>query len=442
MEKKSYDAERALLGVILMNSEKISDARAALSPDSFSLQQHALVFKNMCRADDNDLAIDPSTVAHGSGMTPDNLDECQYLGLEKNSDDYIKIIQAGHKSRLIGQVAVQISQLAKNEDSDIALEKAKDLLDQIQSKSEIITRTVTEVARSYLDTLEKRAELGDKIQGVPTGFENIDKRLNGIQPGNLVIVAARPSMGKSTYALNIIEHAGIKTKLPSLVFTMEMTDEQLVEKIIANQGTVALDLLQSGRVMSESPEKVSVGVQMTNKAPVYICERGGLTAQQVRSVCLATKRKYGLGLVMVDYIGLMEGHGFNKTDQIAKISLALKSLAKELKVPVIALSQLNRKCDDRPNKRPVMSDLRDSGAIEQDADIVQFLYRDDQYKQEGEEPDNVGEVITAKYRMGKTGTDYLTWEGRYSRYRNMTTGEQADYSRALEMKSNNQQGSY
>ena len=255
---------------------------------------------------------------------------------------------------------------------------------------------------------------------MPTGFADLDEKTSGLQPGDLVIIAGRPSMGKTALALNITEHVALNTKMPVAVFSMEMGASQLALRMIGSVGRLDQHKLRTGRLAAEDWEKLSAALGRLSEAPILIDETPALNAIEVRSRARRLAKTYGkLGLVVVDYLQLMQAstQGENRATEISEISRAMKSLAKELKVPVVALSQLNRSLEQRPNKRPVMSDLRESGAIEQDADVILFIYRDEVYNPDTQDK-GVAEIIIGKQRNGPIGTVRLTFLGEHTRFEN------------------------
>ena len=258
------------------------------------------------------------------------------------------------------------------------------------------------------------------MTGVPTGFADLDERTSGLQPGDLIIIAGRPSMGKTALALNITEHVALNAKMPVAVFSMEMGASQLALRMIGSVGRLDQHKLRTGRLAAEDWEKLSAALGRLSEAPILIDETPALNAIEVRSRARRLAKTYGkLGLVVVDYLQLMQAstQGENRATEISEISRAMKSLAKELKVPVVALSQLNRSLEQRPNKRPVMSDLRESGAIEQDADVILFIYRDEVYNPDSQDK-GVAEIIIGKQRNGPIGTVRLTFLGEHTRFEN------------------------
>jgi replicative DNA helicase len=263
-------------------------------------------------------------------------------------------------------------------------------------------------------------ERGDGLIGVSTGYEDLDQLTSGLQAGDLVIVAGRPSMGKTSFAMNIAEYAVIKQQQPVAIFSMEMPGEQLALRMLSSMGRINQQRLRTGRLQDEDWPRLTSAVELLANAPMFIDDTPALTPTELRSRARRLAREHkGLGLIVVDYLQLMQGSGGgeNRATEISEISRGLKALAKELKVPVMALSQLNRSLEQRPNKRPIMSDLRESGAIEQDADVIIFIYRDEVYNEETEHKGSA-EIIIGKQRNGPTGTVRLTFRGEFTRFEN------------------------
>ena len=265
----------------------------------------------------------------------------------------------------------------------------------------------------------------DGLTGLTTGFDNLDERTNGFQPADLVIIAGRPSMGKTTFAMNLCENALLGTDLPVLVFSLEMPKEAILMRMYSSVGRIPSGKLRSGKLDEEDWPKLTSAFNMLKDKPLYIDDTPGLTPQEMRARCRRVYRENNnrLGLVMVDYLQLMQvaGKSEGRTQEISEISRSLKAIGKEFDCPVLALSQLNRSLEQRPNKRPVMSDLRESGAIEQDADIIAFIYRDEVYNEDS--PDKgIGEIIIGKHRNGEIGTDRLAFIGKYTRFENLAPG--------------------
>lgn len=256
-----------------------------------------------------------------------------------------------------------------------------------------------------------------QLTGIPSGFPDLDLKTAGFQPSDFILVAARPSMGKTSFALNIAQNAALLTGLPVAIFSLEMSKEQLVNRLICSTANIDSQKLRTGNLDEDDWMKLAAAMTPLSKASIYIDDTPGIGVMDIRAKCRRLKLEKGLGLVMIDYLQLMQGRGRaeNRQQEISEISRSLKSLARELNVPVITLSQLSRAPESRSDHRPILSDLRESGAIEQDADIVMFLYRDDYYHKDSEKK-NIAEVIIAKHRNGPTGTVELLWLAQYTKF--------------------------
>ena len=280
---------------------------------------------------------------------------------------------------------------------------------------------IQQVVMNALDRIEKAAKQKGEITGVTTGFTDLDYATAGLQPSDLVLVAARPSMGKTAFALNIALNAALKGQKTVAVFSLEMSKEQLVNRLFAMESKVNSQNLRTGKLSDKEWDQLMEGAIAVGKSKLVIDDTGSISVSELRSKCRKYKLEHGLDMIMIDYLQLMTGSG--KTDsrqqEVSEISRSLKALARELNVPVVALSQLSRKVEERPDKRPMMSDLRESGAIEQDADVIMFIYRDDYYTKEKCEKPGVAEIIIAKQRNGPVGTVELAWLADYTQFKNL-----------------------
>jgi replicative DNA helicase len=271
--------------------------------------------------------------------------------------------------------------------------------------------------------LEELYNRKQTVTGVPTGFIDLDYRTAGLHGSDLVLIAARPAMGKSAFVLNIAAHAAIREKIPVAVFSLEMSKEQMVNRIMSSEAMVDSNKIRTGKLEEEDWLKLAESIGPLSESGIYIDDTPGISVMEIRTKCRKLKLEKNIGLVVIDYLQLVQGSSKKSTSreqEISEISRSLKILAKEINVPVVALSQLSRAVEQRPDHRPMLSDLRESGAIEQDADIVMFLYRDDYYNKESEEKD-IAEVIIAKHRSGSTGTVKLGWLGNYTKFVNLET---------------------
>jgi replicative DNA helicase len=293
----------------------------------------------------------------------------------------------------------------------------------IQNKNQKGYTPIKDVLVESFTKLEELYNRKQTVTGVPTGFIDLDYRTAGLHGSDLVLIAARPAMGKSAFVLNIAAHAAIREKIPVAVFSLEMSKEQMVNRIMSSEAMVDSNKIRTGKLEEEDWLKLAESIGPLSESGIYIDDTPGISVMEIRTKCRKLKLEKNIGLVVIDYLQLVQGSSKKSTSreqEISEISRSLKILAKEINVPVVALSQLSRAVEQRPDHRPMLSDLRESGAIEQDADIVMFLYRDDYYNKESEEKD-IAEVIIAKHRSGSTGTVKLGWLGNYTKFVNLET---------------------
>lgn len=441
----SIEAEQSILGGLLRDNNAWDKISGHVSPADFYRYDHRIIFQAITGLIDAGKPADVITVNEQLALAGKAADcgGMQYLNAMAQSTPstanigrYAEIVRSRGVVRQLITVANEICDDAYNlRDDDVT-----GLLDHAEAKilgiAEARTRG-TEGPVPLLPLLNTVVEEIDalnsddnpsEITGIATGFTDLDRMTSGLQPGDLIIVAGRPSMGKTAFAVNVGEHVAIEVQKPVVVFSMEMGGTQLARRILSSTGRLNAQNLRTGRLDEQEWPRLTYAIQKLHSAPVFIDETGSLSPAELRARARRLARKEGgLGLVVVDYLQLMVGnnknHGKpeNRANEVAEISRSLKSLAKELKCPVIALSQLNRTLENRPNKRPMMSDLRESGAIEQDADVIVFLYRDEVYHPDS--PDKgTAEVIIGKQRMGPIGTARLTWTGEHSRFSNYVSG--------------------
>lgn len=434
----SVEAEQAVLGGLLLDNsawERIGDL---LREEDFYRYDHRLIYRHVVGLLEANKPADVVTVAEAL----ENAGELATVGglaylatLAQNTPSaanirrYAEIVRDRAIMRSLVEVGTAIADSAYNPGG----RSASELLDEAEAKvfhiaemgnrgkqgfSEIQPLLTQVVER--IDLLFQR-DSASEVTGIPTGYTDLDRMTSGLQPGDLIIIAGRPSMGKTAFSLNIAEHVALETRLPVAVFSMEMAGTQLVMRMIGSVGRLDQHRVRTGRLMDEDWQRLTYAVGKLNDAPIYIDETAALSALELRARARRLHRQCGrLGLIVIDYLQLMSGsnQGENRATEISEISRSLKALAKELDVPVIALSQLNRSLESRPNKRPVMSDLRESGAIEQDADLILFIYRDEVYNPET--PDKgIAEIIIGKQRNGPIGTVKLTFLGEYTRFENL-----------------------
>lgn len=337
----------------------------------------------------------------------------------QNIGDYCKELKRLAVSRKLKDLSIQIQHWASTEDPDAAYEMACDAVTKVKGPEHGETlRQIDAVMIESLQDIERRFELGeDQFDGLPTGFKDIDERWMGMKPGNFILVPGRPGQGKTTFAMNVCEHNAIQGK-SVLVFSMEMEAKELADKMLSSSGRIDFGRIMSGKMQEDDWPRLSSAVSLLKGRKLFIDDRPSLSLSEVRAQSYRVKKEHGLDLIMVDYLQLMASKGHNRENEVANLSRGLKGLAKEMGIPVIAVAQLNRKCEERKNKRPVNSDLRESGSLEQDANIIAFVYRDDYYYDDSPLK-GTAEIITGKGRAIKVGTDCLAWRGQYQRFDNL-----------------------
>lgn len=437
----SIEAEQSVLGGLLLDNAAFERLTDLLGKEDFYRHDHRLIWEHIARLINLSRPADVITVNESlaSAGKAEEVGGLSYLNaLAHNTPSaanirrYAEIVRERSMLRKLVEVADEIAAAALNPQG----KEARQLLDEAESR---VFKIAQEGARSsqgfheiqplLAQVVERIDELyhreGDSdVTGIPTGFIDLDRMTSGLQPGDLVIVAGRPSMGKTSFSMNIAENVAIEQGLPVAVFSMEMGAVQLAMRMLGSVGMLDQHRMRTGKLLTDDWPRVTHAVQRMQSAQVYIDETPGLTAVDLRARARRLARQCGrLGLIVIDYIQLMSssGAGENRATEISEISRALKSLAKELECPVVCLSQLNRSLEQRPNKRPVMSDLRESGAIEQDADVILFIYRDEVYNPDS--PDKgTAEIIIGKQRNGPIGTVRLTFAGESTKFLNFTGG--------------------
>jgi replicative DNA helicase len=433
----SLEAEQSVLGGLLLDNEAADRVGDVIADADFYSEAHRLIYHHIIGLISDGKPADVVTVAEtlSSVQRLDYVGGLAYLGAlvenvptAANIRHYATIVR---ERSILRQLAATAGDIADSAYNPLG-RSAKEILDEAEAKVlhiaeqgsrgsevfEVIGKLLAGVVER-IETLYNRDD-PSAVTGVPTGFSDLDEKTSGLQPGDLVVVAGRPSMGKTSFALNVGEHVALVTKQPVAVFSMEMGASQLALRMIGSVGRLDQHMLRTGRLAPDDWEKLTGALGRLHEAPILIDETPALNAIEVRSRARRLMKQYGkLGLVIVDYLQLMQASssGENRATEISEISRSLKALAKELKVPVMALSQLNRSLEQRPNKRPVMSDLRESGAIEQDADVILFIYRDEVYNPESQDV-GTAEIIIGKQRNGPIGTVRLTFLGEYTRFEN------------------------
>lgn len=442
---KSQEAEQAVIGGVLLDSERFEQIASRVYIQDFYYDNHRLIFKAMQELSDAGRALDSVTISESLRQRGELEQAGGKAYLDQLYIDTPSAVNIGAYADIVHERAVMRRLIsASSEIADSAYfpegRNARELLDNAERKVFAIAESyhneteegfqlVRNVTANVLKHLEKLAETGSEITGLSTGWELLDRQTAGLQPGDLIIVAGRPSMGKTTFAMNMAEHVAIGEKKPVAVFSLEMPAQQLVMRMISSLGKIDQSRLRLGQFDDEESRLVSAITQLNN-APIHIHDGSNMSPTDIRAWVRRLHREVGgLGLVLIDYLQLMAIPGFkdSKVNMMSEISRSLKLLAKEFNVPVIALSQLSRGVEQRPDKRPVMSDIRDSGAIEQDADVIMFVYRDEVYKKEASEKKGIAEIIIAKQRNGPIGTVPLGFQGQYLRFVNLAPQQYEDY---------------
>ncbi|MGB0714067.1 MAG: replicative DNA helicase [Gammaproteobacteria bacterium] len=439
----SVEAEQAVLGGLMLDNnawDKVADQLVA--PD-FYRREHQLIFDAIAGLADDAQPFDVVTVSERLDRQEEsaNVGGLQYLGAlardtpsAANIAAYAAIVRERAVRRSLIAVSGGIADSAFNpegRDIDALLDEAESRVFKIadeSAKGRAGFRPIKALLTAAVDRIDELYNKGSAVTGVATGYDQFDDMTSGLQPGDLVIVAGRPSMGKTSFAMNIAENAAIQGELPVAVFSMEMPGESLAMRLMSSLGRISQQRVRTGQLEEEDWPRITSAAQILSQAKLFIDDTPGLSPTDLRARCRRLKREHGLGMVVVDYLQLMQVHGSseNRATEISEISRGLKGLAKEMNAPVIALSQLNRSLEQRPNKRPVMSDLRESGAIEQDADLIAFIYRDEVYNEDS--PDKgTAEIIIGKQRNGPIGTCRLAFIGQNTRFENLARGAYDEY---------------
>ena len=438
----SIEAEQSLLGGLMLDHKSWDKIADVVSVDDFYRKDHRLIFAAIASLAEEANPCDVVTVSEFL----DNRDELEKAGgLEylatlanetpgaANARSYARILRERSMLRALITAGNEISGSAFSTEGRTASElvdEAERLVFEIAesgSRGRAGFKALKQILPEAVDRIDVLHQSDGDITGIPSGYTEFDKMTAGLQPGDLVVIAGRPSMGKTTLAVNIAENAAIGSKVPTAIFSMEMPSQQLAFRMISSLGRVDQTHLRTGRFPDEDWSRINTAVQLMSEAPIYIDDTPGLSPTEIRARSRRLQREHGLGLIVVDYLQLMAvpGSKENRATEISEISRSLKGLAKELSVPVIALSQLNRSVEQRTDKRPVMSDLRESGAIEQDADLIIFIYREEVYNQDTPRK-GIADIAIAKQRNGPIGDFPLTFVGRYTKFENWVPDTYAD----------------
>ncbi len=430
----SIDAEQSILGGLLINNDSWDHIVSIVNEEDFYRRDHRLIFKAIRDQIEEGKPCDVVTLSERleSYNLIDDAGGLAYLGSLVNNTPsasniraYSDIVRERSVLRKLITIGNEIADSAFNPEgrkSDDILEAAEKTVFEIADKGANAGgdfKNMTDLLKRTVDRIDELYQSGGTFTGIPSGFTDFDGMTSGLQPADLIIVAGRPSMGKTTFAMNLAENAAISAGVGVAVFSMEMPAESLTLRMMSSLGRINQTKVRSGQLDEEDWPRLTSAVSILNEAQIFIDDTPALSPTEMRARVRRLKRKHDIGLIVVDYLQLMQvkGGAENRVNEISEISRGLKALAKEMNVPVIALSQLNRGLEQRPNKRPVMSDLRESGAIEQDADLIVFIYRDEVYNEDS--PDKgTAEIIIGKHRNGPLGVTRLTFLGQYTRFEN------------------------
>ena len=437
---QDIEAEQAVLGAIFLDSDAIIDAMEVLEPQDFYRRSHQIIFQCMIQLNDRNEAIDLITLkaevekvnaledvggisylTELSQVTPTSASVSYYAKIVDDKAVLRNLIQTANKIVTKGFEQGESVQ-------DIVDDAERSILEVSEKRNSTGFQSIADVLNRSIETIDRLSLNNEEITGLPTGYHALDKMTAGLQKEELFILAARPAVGKTAFALNIAQNVGTKTDSTVAIFSLEMGAESLVNRMLCAEGSIDASNLRTGQLNDDEWRNLIIAMGSLSKASIYIDDTPGIKVSEIRSRCRKLAQEKGnLGLILIDYLQLIEGTGRESRQQeVSEISRQLKKLAKELKVPVIALSQLSRGVEQRQDKRPVLSDIRESGSIEQDADIVAFLYRDDYYERDGDEDnedstrDNIVEVIIEKNRSGARGTVELLFIKEYNKFSSLS----------------------
>lgn len=430
MPPHNIEAEQSVIGAIFLEPEAFSTASEILMPEDFYRAGHQRIFETMLKLADRGEPIDVLTVttALKDGKHLDEVGGVSYLTelagsvpTAANIGYYCKIVEEKALLRRLIRTATDIvttSYEREDEVDDVLNDAEKHILEVSGRKNSGAFKSIKDVLIDVYDNIEMLHNRKEDVTGIPTGYRDLDRITSGFQRNDLIIIAARPSVGKTAFALNIAQNVAVNTDENVAIFSLEMGAEQLVQRMLCAEGNIDAQRLRNGQLEAEDWSKLTMAMGSLSNAGIYIDDTPGIRVSEIRSKCRRLKQEHGLGMILIDYLQLIQGSAGSRESrqqEVSEISRSLKGLARELNVPLIALSQLSRGVEQRQDKRPMMSDLRESGSIEQDADIVGFLYRDDYYDQESEKQ-NIIEIIISKQRNGPVGTVELAFVKEYNKF--------------------------
>ena len=428
----SIEAEKAVIGSMIMDADAVAAASEMLIGDDFYQHQYGIIFDAIVELFQAGKPVDLVSLQEHlkTKNVPEELYSVEFLS---SLYEHVPVsANIKHYAQIVADKAVLRKLIRANEDIanvcyqsqepvDSILEQTeKKMFDLLQRKSTDSFVPIKDVVLNVINKIEAAAKHKGTVTGISTGFYDLDYKTSGLQPSDLVLIAARPSMGKTAFVLNLAQYIAVRNKVPTAIFSLEMSKEQLINRVLSMESGVDSQAMRTGNLTGSDWEKLAESAGVISNSPLIIDDTPGISIGELRSKCRKYKLENDLGLVIIDYLQLMTG-GNRKSEsrqqEISDISRSLKALAREINAPVIALSQLSRACEQRPDHRPMLSDLRESGAIEQDADVVMFIYRDDYYNKDTEKK-GISEIIIAKQRNGPIGTVELVWLPNYTKFAN------------------------
>ncbi len=432
MPPQNVEAETAVLGCLMLDKDAIIKVADSLIPDDFYELRHKLVYEAMLSLFERNTSIDILTVANlleeekllekigGSGYLTELVNA---VPTAAHVVYYAGIIRKKGTLRRLIQSAGEITNLAFAEEGDI-----EDILDSAEQKLFTVSQkhlkqnfiSISNVLHETFERIDELHREKGKLRGLSSGFADMDRLLGGLQKSDLIILAARPSMGKTALALDVIRHVSVNGKVPTGIFSLEMSKDQLVDRLLSAESNIDLWKIRTGNLKDEDFEKMNVGMGNLSESPIFIDDTAGCNIMEIRTKARRLQSEHGLGLIVVDYLQLMAGRTTdNRVQEVSEISRSLKILARELNIPILALSQLSRNVENRPDKVPQLADLRESGSIEQDADVVMFIYREDMYRGKDSSRPNIAEIHVKKHRNGPTGQIDLYFDADKTSFKNL-----------------------
>ncbi len=428
----SLEAEQSVIGSMIMSRDAIVEASEIITGADFYQQQYGIIFETIVELHDEGKAVDLITLQERlkEKDLPPEISSMEFVrellssvATSANVKYYAEIVSEKSMLRKLIKTTEEIANtcyLGKEKTQDILEITEKKIFDLVQNRGSDEFVPIRQVVLNAIEKIEKASRTQGSVTGIPTGFIDLDYKMSGFQPSDLILVAARPSMGKTAFVLNIAQYMAFHNHVTAAIFSLEMSKEQLVNRLLALESKVDSQNIRTGNLEDEEWAKLIEGANIIGNSNLIIDDKPGISISELRSKCRKYKMEHNLGVIFIDYLQLMTGSGRSESRQqeISEISRSLKALARELNVPVVALSQLSRAVEQRPDHRPMLSDLRESGAIEQDADVVMFIYRDDYYNKDSENK-NIAEIIIAKQRNGPIGTVNLVWMPNYTKFVNM-----------------------